>query len=93
MSLCVLRKAAVVITKNTVAAPGCDPYIVIQVFGECETLRDALSGAKSRYRTSDVLASVDTINVKPVEDRIYVQVNLRTADGSTLSLNTSVGTP
>ena len=42
--------------------------------------RDALSGARSRYKTADVLAA-----------RVYVQVALRTADGSTVVLNTSVG--
>lgn len=55
--------------------------------------RDALSGARSRYKTADVLAEVLSINVKPVEDRIYVQVNLRTADGATVALNTSLGSP
>lgn len=54
--------------------------------------RDALSGTASRYATDDVLAAVTSINVKPVQDRIYVQVNLTTAAGTPVTLVTSVGT-
>lgn len=53
--------------------------------------RDALSGARSRYRTDDVLASLQSVNTKQVGDRIYVQAVLTTAASNTVTLNTSVG--
>jgi hypothetical protein len=53
--------------------------------------RDALSGRRSRYKTDDVLANLQTVSTRQMGDRIYLQVVLRTAADTSVTLNTSVG--
>jgi phage baseplate assembly protein W len=48
--------------------------------------RDTLAAARSRYRTSEVVAQVQGVEVQMVEDRVQVRVMIRTVDSQLVTL-------
>lgn len=52
--------------------------------------RDALRGVKSRYKTNEVVAEVEGIQVRQVGDTLYVKIRLRTISNESVDLITAV---
>jgi phage baseplate assembly protein W len=53
--------------------------------------RDTAAGVRSRYRTADVLASLDGVAVDRLGDVVSARLALRTADGQTQVTATTAG--
>lgn len=63
-------------------------YVAIQ---RDQVERDALRGVRSRFKTSDLIGSVDEIDVRQQNDRVQVTIRLTTAANVPVSVSMTAG--